>query len=136
MILLLAAAALPDDLQGQSRKPMPPLLTESLAGRDLYDSYCASCHGREGKGDGPVGRALKRAPADLTAIARRNAGAYQPGLVEATLNGTRAADSSGAHGTSEMPIWGSLFRQLDTKPGVANARVASLVKYLETIQVP
>jgi mono/diheme cytochrome c family protein len=122
--------------QAQSRKPMPPLLTDSLVGRDLYDSYCASCHGRTGRGDGPVAPALKKPPADLTTLARRHGGAYPAALVEATLNGTREPDPAGAHGSSEMPIWGALFRQLDSKESVAKVRVDSLVTYLATIQTP
>ena len=122
--------------QAQPRKPMPPLLTDSLVGRDLFDSYCASCHGRSGRGDGPVATALKRPPADLTAIARRHGGTYPAALVEATLNGGREPALPGAHGSSEMPIWGALFRQLDSKESVAKVRVDNLVRYLATIQTP
>jgi mono/diheme cytochrome c family protein len=130
----LLAAAWSAAVHAQSTlKPGPPILTESLVGRDLYVSYCAGCHGAEGKGDGPVGRALNVRPADLTTIARRY-GSYQPALVEATLNGTRAKEPSTAHGTREMPIWGVLFRQLDAKESVARVRVQNLVKYVESIQ--
>jgi hypothetical protein len=73
-------------------------------------------------------------PADLTTITRRY-GSYQPGLVESTLNGTRPQEPSAAHGTREMPIWGALFRQLDTKESVARVRVQNLVKYVESIQL-
>jgi mono/diheme cytochrome c family protein len=132
--LLAAPSPLPGYAQS-TLKPAPPILTESLVGRDLYVSYCAGCHGSEGKGDGPVGRALNVRPADLTTIARRY-GSYQPALVEATLNGTRPQEPSTAHGTREMPIWGALFRQLDTKESVARVRVQNLVKYVQTIQTP
>ena len=29
-------------------------LIRSVDGADLYQAYCASCHGKNGKGDGPV----------------------------------------------------------------------------------
>ena len=123
-------------LPAQSRQqPVPPLLIDSLVGRDLYATYCAGCHGRDGKGDGPVAPALKVPPADLTTIAKRNGGQFRASIVEGTLNGTRAQEPSSAHGTSEMPIWGSIFRQLDTRESVTKVRVENLVKHVESIQV-
>lgn len=133
---LLASIGAYVSLQAQSRQQqVPPLLIDSLVGRDLYAAYCAGCHGRDGKGDGPVARALKIPPADPTTIAKRNGGQFRAFIVEATLNGTRAQEPSSAHGTSEMPIWGSIFRQLDTRESVAKVRVENLVKFVESIQV-
>lgn len=38
----------------------------SLArGKKLYEANCASCHGLGGRGDGPIGKALKPRAADL-----------------------------------------------------------------------
>ncbi|MEP7306331.1 MAG: c-type cytochrome [Acidobacteriota bacterium] len=45
-------------------------------GRDTYRFYCASCHGPDGKGDGPIASALQTRPADLTRLAGRNAGTF------------------------------------------------------------
>ena len=117
------------------QKSAPPLLIESLVGRDLFLTYCAGCHGREGKGDGPVASALKTVPSDLTTLARRNGGLYPASMVEATLNGTRQISLTTAHGTLKMPIWGSIFQQLDTNKAVAKVRVQNLINYLESIQV-
>jgi len=119
-----------------TQKPMSPILTDSLVGRDLYQTYCAGCHGREGRGGGPVASALNTPPADLTTLARRSGGRYPATLVEATLNGARPLAPSAAHGASDMPIWGSIFRQLDAKESIAKVRIANLVKYVESIQVP
>jgi mono/diheme cytochrome c family protein len=134
ILLCLATIAEPAVLADADQKPVPPILTESLVGADLYRSYCASCHGSDGKGKGPVAAVLKVAPADLTTLARRNGGKYPAGLVQDTLNGARTPNPSAAHGTSEMPLWGAIFRQLDTKESVAKVRVDNLVKYLESIQ--
>jgi hypothetical protein len=41
-----------------------------------------------------------------------------------------------AHGSSDMPIWGALFRELDSSESVARVRVTNLVDYLELIQAP
>jgi mono/diheme cytochrome c family protein len=134
---LLAPGPFKPALRAQTgQKPTPPILIDSLVGRDLYIAYCGACHGREGKGDGPVGPALKTPPSDLTTIARRNGGKYPAALVEATLNGTRPEpQKSAAHGSSDMPIWGAIFRQLDAKESVARVRVQNLVTYVESLQV-
>lgn len=136
VLSLVAVLSMNRSLTAQtSQKPAPPLLIDSLVGRDLFLTYCAGCHGREGKGDGPVASAMKTVPSDLTTLARRNGGPYPASLVEATLNGTRQISITTAHGTLKMPIWGSIFRQLDTNESVAKVRVQNLIKYLESIQV-
>jgi putative copper resistance protein D len=38
-----------------------------VRGAKLFATHCASCHGREGRGDGPAGRFLRVKPSDLTA---------------------------------------------------------------------
>jgi mono/diheme cytochrome c family protein len=133
-LLCVVTIAWPVAPANADQKPVPPILTESLVGADLYRSYCASCHGADGKGRGPVASVLKVAPADLTTLAKRHDGKYPAGLVQDTLNGARTPNPSAAHGTSEMPLWGAIFRQLDTKESVAKVRVDNLVKYLESIQ--
>ena len=54
------------------RPEVPPAPT----GEEAYRRYCASCHGLEGKGDGPVAASLRRAPTDLTQLARRSGGRF------------------------------------------------------------
>ncbi|MFZ0581660.1 MAG: c-type cytochrome [Candidatus Acidiferrales bacterium] len=51
----------------------PRALIRSVEGADLYREYCASCHGKMGKG---MGRspALKATVPDLTVIAKKNGG--------------------------------------------------------------
>jgi mono/diheme cytochrome c family protein len=110
----------------------PAVLTESLAGRDSFDRYCAPCHGSGGRGDGPVASALRSRPADLTTLARRNDGAFPGARVRDFIAGT--GRSPAAHGTTEMPIWGPVFRayESDTR---ARIRIDNLVQYLESMQV-
>jgi mono/diheme cytochrome c family protein len=38
-------------------------------GREIYVAKCQSCHGVEGKGDGPAARALPKRPRDFTSPA-------------------------------------------------------------------
>jgi mono/diheme cytochrome c family protein len=111
----------------------PPLVLESVVGEDVFAFYCASCHGRSGGGDGPVARSLKVPPPDLRQLARRNRGEFPRLRVEAFVTHGDGA-SAAAHGTSDMPVWGPVFRGLGDPDTRANARVANVVQYLESIQ--
>lgn len=118
----------------QSTGPTTPSLTiRSVAGRDLFMFYCATCHGRDARGRGPVAAALKIPPADLTLIARRHDGAFPRGRVEQFITiGDSAVDS--AHGTKEMPVWGPIFGGRDPADAMVKIRIANLVSYIESIQ--
>ena len=104
-----------------------------MEGEELFRSYCAVCHGEDGKGHGPAAPALKTLPADLTAIATRNAGTFPSDRVARFVaNGEPAIT---AHGSREMPIWGPNFLALapgSFKP--INERVDAVVAYLQSIQ--
>src|SRR3954451_22691026 len=112
----------------------PPLTIRSLAGGDLFQFYCASCHGRDATGHGPVAAALKRPPPDLTQLARNHGGVFPRERVEAVVTdgGDRPAR---AHGTSEMPVWGPIFRGLDPSDPLVKVRIANVVGYIESIQL-
>ena len=133
-VLLLAIAVPTSGLSRQLPNPKAPdLVIKSLAGRDLFDFYCASCHGRDGKGGGHVAPALKTPPPDLTTLAQRNKGTFPAAMVEDVIRGGKKA-STAAHGSSEMPVWGPIFKGLDTRNEVNEARIENLVKYIESIQ--
>jgi len=106
-------------------------LGDSLVGKDSFEAYCATCHGPGGRGDGPTARALKNAPADLTQLTRSNRDVFPRERLKATLTGT--ARSVAAHGTTEMPIWGPLFRAFESDAR-ARVRIDNLVDYIETLQ--
>ena len=55
---------------------VPAPRTSATSGKEMYLAYCATCHGKEGKGDGPVASALKVPPADLTTLSKRNDGKF------------------------------------------------------------
>jgi mono/diheme cytochrome c family protein len=99
------------------------------SGAQLYKDHCAACHGTEGKGDGPVAGFLKAPPADLRVLAQRNDGKYPADYVSATL---RSGTDSGAHGTSDMPIWGPVFRSRGKK--LAELRIHNLTEFIESLQ--
>ena len=104
-------------------------------GEVLYLRYCASCHGEEGTGNGPVASTLRQSPADLTTLARRTGGRFDDAHVMAVIDGRRAVV---AHGPREMPVWGVIFEEeLKDQPysgytGLLHSRV--LADYLRSIQ--
>ena len=112
----------------------PPLALESLTGRDSFDRYCAACHGADGRGTGPVSAALKTRPADLTTLAPRNGGVFPRQRVASFVEGTDRSFT--AHGTSDMPVWGSAFRGLESSDARVRVRLANLVAYVESLQRP
>jgi mono/diheme cytochrome c family protein len=113
--------------------PVPSLVISSMAGQDLFRAYCASCHGAQGRGDGPTAPALKSAAPDLTTIAKRMGGAFPAERVMAIVTHGEAL-ASPAHGSSDMPVWGPLFRALDPNEPRARARISAIVGYVESLQ--
>lgn len=104
---------------------------QSVEGKDNFEAYCAVCHGRDAKGNGPAAPAMKVPVPDLTTIARRHQGNFNPTAVEEVIRGT-SRSSTPAHGVEDMPIWGEVFRYGD--PGVTRLRIGNLVKYVQSLQ--
>jgi mono/diheme cytochrome c family protein len=117
----------------QTRSESRPVLTDSLAGRDSFDSYCAPCHGTTATGDGPVAPGLRSRPPDLTRLAMREGGTFPRERVREFVTGTGRPVP--AHGSKGMPVWGPIFRSFESDARV-RARIAGLVAYLESIQLP
>ena len=103
-------------------------------GRQRFMLDCATCHGVDATGNGPVAGVLKIQPPDLTRLASRNHGNFAYADVYATIDGRQPL----AHGTREMPIWGNRYKQVLPALGEkkAHARIDALVRYLESLQVP
>jgi len=115
--------------------PKPPEethLISSLAGSDLYQAYCAVCHGKTAKGDGPMAKALKTAPPNLTGLAMRNGGKFPRMRVEKILLGEVAVEAG--HGTREMPLWGPIFSQIAWDQDLGRVRIDNVAKYIEQLQ--
>jgi mono/diheme cytochrome c family protein len=73
------------------------------AGQQYYIEYCASCHGTDGRGAGPVAAALTIRPPDLSKMAARRNGQYPFDELASYIDGRKAV---AAHGSREMPVWG------------------------------
>ena len=129
--LLIGGVAVFADAAQKISPGKPPLVIESMYGPDLYRHYCATCHGRDGKGHGPAASALKVPPPDLTVIARREKGAFPADHVKAIVRGGTAV---AAHGSGEMPVWGPIFHALDPSDARVTARIDALVTHIASIQ--
>ncbi len=102
---------------------------------ELYRLYCGACHGRRGRGDGPIAPYLDPRPLDLTTIERDFQGEFPRYLVAFSVDGR---DTVRAHGGSNMPVWGEIFaEELLPDPAArakAHGKVMKIVDYIESIQ--
>ena len=99
----------------------------------MFVTYCAVCHGQDGKGAGPAAEALKKPPADLTQLTRKNNGKFPDQRVSLVIS--TGPSEILAHGSKEMPVWGDLFKHLGSNdPGVVRLRVVNLTDYIKSIQ--
>jgi mono/diheme cytochrome c family protein len=126
-----AAAAAP-----QAGKPeikhVPAAYTDPTSGKEMYRQYCASCHGVDGKGDGPAAPALKVPTTNLTILSMKNGGTFPAAHVAAVIQGDGMTP---AHGSKDMPVWGPIFHAMaGHSQAQVQLRIRNLVTYLETIQ--
>ena len=130
----VSAAVLCAHLTAAQEPGSQPAVSSAIAsGRTTFRQFCGPCHGVSAKGDGPVGRLLLTKPADLTQLRRRHQDEFPRTILEQMLLlGTRMETE--AHGSEQMPIWGPVFRNIDTNESVVKERVANLLAYLESIQ--
>ena len=106
---------------------------QAPTGAYLFRTYCASCHGANAQGDGPLASAMRRKPANLTEILKREGGVFPSAKVFQIIDGrTKVA----GHGGPDMPVWGDVFkRAIDGgQADAVKARIEALVAFLETIQ--
>lgn len=113
-------------------KKVPATYTNPTSGRQMYDAYCASCHGQGGKGNGPAAPALKATPTDLTQLAAKSGGKFPETHVAQAIKGDQMM---AAHGSKDMPVWGPVFLSLEQHdPAAAQLRVRNLTKYIASLQ--
>ncbi len=118
--------------QEKEIKHVPVRPTSAASGAEMYNNYCAVCHGKEGKGNGPAAEALKTAPTDLTHLAINNGGKYPS---EKVSNAIRGDQNIPAHGSKDMPVWGHLFWNMSQgHQSEVQLRVANLDRYIEGLQ--
>ena len=123
LLLLPVAAAAQDE-------PMK----QTTPGGEVFRTYCATCHGTSARGDGPLAASMKRKPANLTEIAKRNGGEFPSDVVFRTIDGRQPVRG---HGGPDMPVWGDAFERSREAGDQARVKsvIQSLVDYLESIQL-
>jgi mono/diheme cytochrome c family protein len=113
---------------------------DSDPGKSEFQSSCATCHGIDGQGNGPLSSQLKVPPADLTVLAKRNNGVLPFETIYEVIDGRKQV---AAHGTRDMPIWGNRYgpnvAQTFIVPGfdpetMIRMRILTLIDYLNRIQ--
>jgi len=117
--------------QAQANGPPPdPQMLET--GRSLFTTYCASCHGVTGVGNGPAAMSMRRTVPDVTGLAMANGGVFPSDRVGRIIDG-REVES---HGDRDMPVWGDAFKAV---PGghsndAVGGRIRAILGYLQSIQ--
>ena len=111
---------------------------DATDGETLYGNLCASCHGVDARGGGPVAEALSVPMPDLTRLSARHGGEFPLARVEAAIRGPQTLE---IHGGPQMPLWGpALEGVLDDLPqanrqAFAANRIRKISRYLESLQI-
>jgi len=80
----------------------------AMSGEQLYQRFCAACHGMQGRGDGPAAASFRVEVPDLTQTASRTHGTREQ--IMRIIDGRYII---GAHGTRIMPVWGEELARLE-----------------------
>ena len=127
---LLSIACVAGAGLGVDQTQFPP--TYMPTGEQTYKQYCAACHGVDAKGHGPLAALLKTPPPDLTTLAKRHLGKFPYDYVASVLE---FGPGVTAHGSSDMPTWGPIFRHFDNQnERIVRQRIKNLCDYLASLQ--
>jgi mono/diheme cytochrome c family protein len=111
--------------------------SDRYSGAILFQLYCASCHGEDARGNGPVAEFINVKVPDLTQISAAHGGSFPDEQVFRVIDGQAETP---AHGTRHMPVWGYEFfgQPADDERAHAEAteKVQALVNYVRKIQRP
>ena len=132
MLAALTAMAMAAPSRASAQQTSEAILGGSDGG-SIYHTYCASCHGKEAKGDGPLADNLRIRPPDLTLLAKRNKGEFDADEVYRIIDGREPVKG---HGGPDMPVWGDAFRQSHDgySEQAVKARIDAIVQHLKSIQ--
>ncbi len=110
-------------------KPEPQAVAK---GAIVYARYCVSCHGKTGRGDGPVAGDLRVTVPDLTTLAARSSGRYPSERVQRVIE---SGEPLRGHGTPDMPAWGDAFKRTEgIEARTPKEAIRNLTQYLWSLQ--
>ena len=127
--------------KSQTQQPAPSVKIKTVpitrlpvdAGKEMYSSYCANCHGEDGTGSGPAAPALSKGVPDLTLLAKQNGGQYPKYKVLTALSKFSESHYVGTH--SEMPDWHTAFVSLNRScPYLADERARNISQHIQPLQ--
>ena len=99
--------------------------------REMFINDCASCHGVDGSGNGPLAAEFKVAPPNLRLLKQANNGRFPSRDVQLSIDG-RAMPR--AHGLPDMPVWGRQWIRMGLEEAEIKARAISIASYVSSIQ--
>lgn len=128
-VLTMGASALAEEATGNA----------GVSGEADYRMYCASCHGEEGKGDGPKSFGLSTKAPDLTILRQKYGGTFPADRLRQMIDGR---DAPAGHVEREMPVWGVWFKEeaaaelggAEGDEGSVERRVVNLIGFIESLQ--
>lgn len=143
--LPLIVVAMTAGLAGQSPTPPRPAPSVvivpahdvgSLEGAALYEAYCAACHGRDGKGDGPAARSMPTPVPDLTRIAATHDGrdCARHLIAELQDGHRRPHEPRMSEQDLDMPNWWPIFRSIQSDEAVAYYRLRNVALHVASLQ--
>ncbi|MGE3489024.1 MAG: universal stress protein [Vicinamibacterales bacterium] len=132
-LLFAPAASAPALAQEPAAQPQTEM-RQRVTGAEVFRTYCATCHGVAGRGDGPLAGSMRRKPSDLAEIAHRNGGEFPAEIVFRTIDGKTPVRG---HGGPDMPVWGDAFARSRDGGDAATVkeRIDSLVEFIRTLQI-
>ncbi len=109
--------------------PIEASLPAAYEGRRLYVSYCQLCHGSDGKGDGPLAKAMKISPADLNTTVRSRSDTILTKII--TGEGRQTITGRDRHNllSDAMPEWKDVFNESQVKALIAYLRFLTRSKH-------
>ncbi len=108
------------------------------SGKQDYETYCAECHGSDGRGNGPSMQTIPMnpRPSDLTQLAKNSGGKFPFDEVVNIIDGRKNIPS---HERLQMPFLGTTLQ----KPGQeftpesdaeVKRRIDAMARYVESLQ--
>ena len=116
---------------------LPATAQDATEGQRLYLAHCATCHGLDAAGGGPMAPSLLLQPPDLTRLTERNDGTFPVTRIVTRIDGR---DPLTSHG-SPMPVYGDFFEGNDTavkseagQPILTSRPIVDLLAWLAAVQ--
>lgn len=125
MALTLIAVSVPE----AAADPFDTKLPAAFEGRRLYVSYCQLCHGTDGRGDGPLAKAMKITPSDLNTTVRSRSDTILTKII--TGEGRQTITGRDRHNllSEAMPEWKDVFNESQVKALIAYLRFLGRSKH-------